>query len=100
VEFVCIDTSRRSLLFGDRFFRHRNHVPFLESAFSARPDAPPMAGPVLASPAVLRRPPARQLEIQPGDAGAPLPPRGRAPGPERPSSTTSSTPARMGSTTS
>jgi 3',5'-cyclic AMP phosphodiesterase CpdA len=40
VEFVCIDTSRRSLLFGDRFFRHRNHVPFLESAFSARPDAP------------------------------------------------------------
>lgn len=39
VEFVCIDTSRRSLLFGERFFRHRNHAPFLESAFSARPDA-------------------------------------------------------------
>jgi len=42
VEFVCVDTSRQSLLFGDRFFRHRNHAPFLEAAFPAvpGPDAP------------------------------------------------------------
>lgn len=35
VEFVCLDTSRRFLLFGERFFRHRNHAPFLEAAFPA-----------------------------------------------------------------
>jgi tartrate-resistant acid phosphatase type 5 len=42
VEFVCVDTSRQSLLFGDRFFRHRNHAPFLEASFPAvpGPDAP------------------------------------------------------------
>jgi tartrate-resistant acid phosphatase type 5 len=42
VEFVCVDTSRQSLLFGDRFFRHRNHAPFLEAAFPSvsGPDAP------------------------------------------------------------
>jgi len=42
VELVCVDTSRQSLLFGDRFFRHRNHAPFLEAAFPAvpGPDAP------------------------------------------------------------
>jgi hypothetical protein len=42
IEFVCVDTSRQSLLFGDRFFRHRNHAPFLEAAFPAAPveDAP------------------------------------------------------------
>jgi len=42
VELVCVDTSRQSLLFGDRFFRHRNHAPFLEAAFPAAPgpDAP------------------------------------------------------------
>ena len=42
MELVCIDTSRRSLLFGDRFFRHPNHAPFLEAAFAAAPaaDAP------------------------------------------------------------
>jgi hypothetical protein len=42
VEFVCVDTSRQSLLFGDRFFRHRNHAPFLEAAFpaAAGADAP------------------------------------------------------------
>jgi hypothetical protein len=33
IELVCLDTSRRSLLFGERFFRHRNHAPFLEAAF-------------------------------------------------------------------
>jgi len=33
IEFVCIDSSRRSLLFGDRFFRHPNHAAFLQAAF-------------------------------------------------------------------
>ena len=33
VELICLDTSRRFLLFGDRFFRHLNHQPFLEAAF-------------------------------------------------------------------
>ncbi|HET7747654.1 MAG TPA: metallophosphoesterase [Vicinamibacteria bacterium] len=33
IELVCIDSSRRNLLFGDRFFRHVNHRPFLEAAF-------------------------------------------------------------------
>ncbi|HEU4409352.1 MAG TPA: metallophosphoesterase family protein [Polyangiaceae bacterium] len=32
VEFVCIDTSRQSLLFGRRFFEHPNHAAFLEAA--------------------------------------------------------------------
>jgi hypothetical protein len=44
VEFVCIDSSRRSLLFGQRFFRHPNHAAFLEAAFphvSAGPTASP-----------------------------------------------------------
>jgi hypothetical protein len=42
IELVCLDTSRRFLLFGDRFFRHPNHAPFLEQAFPAAggPDAP------------------------------------------------------------
>jgi hypothetical protein len=43
VEFVCIDSSRRSLLFGDRFFRHPNHAAFLQAAFPAVDGAP--AGP-------------------------------------------------------
>ena len=33
VEFVALDSSRRFMLFGDRFFRHVNHQPFLEAAF-------------------------------------------------------------------
>ena len=33
IEFVCIDTSRQSALFGDRFFEHPNHVGFVEAAF-------------------------------------------------------------------
>jgi tartrate-resistant acid phosphatase type 5 len=33
IEFVCVDTSRHSLLFGDRFFAHQNHASFLEAAF-------------------------------------------------------------------
>jgi hypothetical protein len=35
IELVCLDSSRRFLLFGDRFFRHANHAPFLENAFPA-----------------------------------------------------------------
>jgi len=33
IEFVCVDTSRQSLLFGDRFFEHKNHAAFLDAAF-------------------------------------------------------------------
>ena len=33
IELVCLDSSRRFLLFGERFFRHVNHAPFLEAAF-------------------------------------------------------------------
>ena len=33
IEFVCVDTSRQSLLFGDRFFEHQNHASFLDAAF-------------------------------------------------------------------
>jgi tartrate-resistant acid phosphatase type 5 len=40
VEFVCVDSSRQSLLFGQRFFRHPNHAAFLESAFPAADGAP------------------------------------------------------------
>jgi hypothetical protein len=35
VEFVCVDTSRQSMLFGDRFFEHQNHASFLDAAFPA-----------------------------------------------------------------
>jgi hypothetical protein len=42
IELICLDSSRRFLLFGERFFRHRNHAPFLEQAFpsSVAPDTP------------------------------------------------------------
>ena len=33
IEFVCIDTSRQSFLFGDRFFEHENDGSFLDAAF-------------------------------------------------------------------
>lgn len=33
VEFVCVDTSRQTLLFGDRFFEHKNHASFLDASF-------------------------------------------------------------------
>jgi hypothetical protein len=33
IEFVCLDTSRQLLLFGQRFFAHPNHSAFLEAAF-------------------------------------------------------------------
>jgi hypothetical protein len=36
IEFICVDTSRQSLLFGERFFEHQNHASFLDAAF---PDA-------------------------------------------------------------
>lgn len=32
---MALDSSRRHLLFGERFFRHVNHAPFLEAAFPA-----------------------------------------------------------------
>ena len=35
IELVALDSSRRFLLFGERFFRHVNHAPFLEAAFPA-----------------------------------------------------------------
>ncbi|HEX8558788.1 MAG TPA: metallophosphoesterase [Pyrinomonadaceae bacterium] len=35
VEFVCVDTSRNSLLFGERFFEHQNHASFLDASFPA-----------------------------------------------------------------
>lgn len=41
IELVALDSSRRFLLFGDRFFRHVNHAPFLETAFApASPGGP------------------------------------------------------------
>ena len=33
VEFVCVDTSRQSMLFGGRFFEHKNHASFLDASF-------------------------------------------------------------------
>jgi hypothetical protein len=33
IELIALDTSRRRLLFGERYFRHPNHIPFLEAAF-------------------------------------------------------------------
>ncbi|HKG21289.1 MAG TPA: metallophosphoesterase [Blastocatellia bacterium] len=35
IEFICIDTSRQSLLFGKRFFLHPNHASFIDSALPA-----------------------------------------------------------------
>ncbi len=37
IEFVCIDTSRQSFLFGGRFFEHENHASFLDTAFPGQP---------------------------------------------------------------
>jgi tartrate-resistant acid phosphatase type 5 len=33
IEFICVDTSRQSMLFGDRFFEHKNHASFLDASF-------------------------------------------------------------------
>ena len=41
IELVCLDSSRRFLLFGERFFRHPNHAPFLEAAFPAQAGGSP-----------------------------------------------------------
>jgi tartrate-resistant acid phosphatase type 5 len=41
VELICLDSSRQSLLFGERFFRHPNHAPFVDAAFPDHPPAPP-----------------------------------------------------------
>jgi tartrate-resistant acid phosphatase type 5 len=41
VELICLDSSRQSLLFGERFFRHANHAPFLEAAFPSEAAASP-----------------------------------------------------------
>lgn len=35
VEFICVDTSRQSMLFGGRFFEHQNHASFLDASFPA-----------------------------------------------------------------
>lgn len=35
IEFICLDTSRNSLLFGKRFFEHPDHHAFIELAFAA-----------------------------------------------------------------
>ena len=35
IEFICLDTSRKSLLFGRRFFEHPNHAAFIDAAFPA-----------------------------------------------------------------
>jgi len=42
IELICLDSSRRFLLFGKRFFMHPNHAPFLEGTF---PAAPTVGGP-------------------------------------------------------
>jgi hypothetical protein len=34
VEFVCLDTSKTSIISGDRHFRHQNHADFLRTAFA------------------------------------------------------------------
>ncbi len=33
IEFICLDTTRQSLLFRKRFFEHSNHASFIEAAF-------------------------------------------------------------------
>jgi tartrate-resistant acid phosphatase type 5 len=34
IEFVCLDTTKKSALSGKRFFEHENHQPFLTSTFA------------------------------------------------------------------
>jgi hypothetical protein len=33
IEFICLDTSKRSILPGDRFFLHPNHKAFVDASF-------------------------------------------------------------------
>ncbi|MBC7931389.1 MAG: metallophosphoesterase family protein [Rubrivivax sp.] len=32
IELICLDTSKQSWLFAERYFKHKNHQPFIESA--------------------------------------------------------------------
>ena len=64
IEFVALDSSRRFLLFGERFFRHVNHAPFLEAGVPAGGGGhgAALAHPVRAPPAVLRGAAVGELE--------------------------------------
>jgi tartrate-resistant acid phosphatase type 5 len=31
IQFICLDTSKQSWLFADRYFKHKNHQPFIDS---------------------------------------------------------------------
>ena len=35
IEFICLDTSKQSWLFSERYFKHKNHQPFIESVLPA-----------------------------------------------------------------
>ena len=35
IELICLDTSKQSWLFSERYFRHPNHLEFIESALPA-----------------------------------------------------------------
>ncbi|MFN0141293.1 MAG: purple acid phosphatase family protein [Pyrinomonadaceae bacterium] len=35
IEFISLDTSKQRWLFAERYFKHKNHQPFIESAFPA-----------------------------------------------------------------
>ena len=43
IEFICIDTSRESMLFGNRLYKHPKHADFLSKALPTvvAPDNPP-----------------------------------------------------------
>lgn len=45
IEFLCVDTSKQSLLSGDRLFKHEKHLQFLEQSLPAT-DGAPSTGPV------------------------------------------------------
>jgi predicted phosphodiesterase len=41
IELIALDSSRRFMLFGQRFFRHPNHQPFVQAAFpEGGPESP------------------------------------------------------------
>jgi len=31
IQFICLDTSKQSWLFAERYFKHKNHQPFIEA---------------------------------------------------------------------
>jgi tartrate-resistant acid phosphatase type 5 len=31
IQFICLDTSKQSWLFAERYFKHKNHQPFIDS---------------------------------------------------------------------